>query len=54
MIELILSEFLVAFKPHASFGCDSGFFGLAVFVLCGGRMPNLNSNFMESPPPPPT
>jgi len=29
-----LSVDIMAFSPHASFGCNSGFFGLASLALC--------------------
>ncbi|MCL2011011.1 MAG: hypothetical protein FWG71_10780 [Synergistaceae bacterium] len=31
---LVDTSMLMSFSPHASFGCDSGFFSLAAFVLC--------------------
>ena len=31
---VLLEAYLLRISPRASFGCDSGFFGLAALVLC--------------------
>ena len=33
-LSALLQAYLLRISPRASFGCDSGFFGLAALALC--------------------